>query len=205
MSQPGYDALAALYADTCPTPYITSLERHAVHAFADTAAAQLGGDVVVDIGCGLGHVTADLHDRGLPIVGIEPSAGMVELARTGHPHCEFIADDAHLRGTAADLRIGAILARFSLIHVSPSVLPQVLRAWSSRLSDGSPVLIACQTLDRGTEEEFDHRVARAWLRHPDHLAAQLKESGFDEVWRMISRPDDEHRFPELHLLARRRP
>jgi hypothetical protein len=46
-------------------------------------------------------------------------------------------------------------------------------------------------------------VAPAWRWHPDELSRVLNEGGFDEQWRVVSRPDGVHRFPEVHLLARR--
>ena len=45
--------------------------------------------------------------------------------------------------------------------------------------------------------------ARTWLWHPDRLAEAWCDFGFDEDWRIVSRPDAEHklrRFPEVHLV-----
>jgi hypothetical protein len=66
------------------------------------------------------------------------------------------------------------------------------------------VLIASQSSDiPGPATSFDHAVAPAWRWHPDELSRVLNEGGFDEQWRVVSRPDGVHRFPEVHLLARR--
>lgn len=208
VTQPGYDELAELYAETFPSPYPTALERYAVRAFADLVPA--GGDgVVVDVGCGPGDVTADLAGQGLPVVGVDPSARMLDIARRKYPEREFLADDAYLAKAAATVEIAAILARFSLIHVPPKEIPDVFGTWAERLKPGGIVLVAGQALDGPSVDavEFDHKVARAWLWHPDRLAETLNDAGFDEVWRIISRRDAEYRFrrfPEVHLVARRR-
>lgn len=205
VTQPGYDALADLYAEMFPDPYLTPLERHAVATFAETVRRSALRGIVLDVGCGTGGVTADLTGAGLEVVGVDPSVEMLRIARDGHPSLRFVRDDARLRSD--ELRTAtpiAIIARFSLIHVPPSELRTVLDVWSERIPPGGTVLIACQTTDTPGEAEFDHAVAPAWRRHPDHLSSMLAESGFDEVWRMISRPDADHRFPDVHLAAHRR-
>lgn len=204
MDQPGYDALAELYAETFPNPYLTPLERHAVHAFADAVREQSTAGVVVDVGCGPGHVTADLVSLGLSAVGVDPSSAMLAIARDSYPNLTFLDDDATLCDAAADLPIAAILARFSLIHSPPSEVADVLALWAERTTPGTPLLVAVQSTDDPGLAEFDHVVARAWRWHPDSLSEMLRNNGFDEVWRTVSRPDADHRFPEVHLLASRR-
>ena len=72
-------------------------------------------------------------------------------------------------------------------------------------SSGGVALVVGRTTDiPGEVVEFDHAVAPAWRWHPDRLAAVLSDAGFDEVWRTVSRPDADHRFPGVHLAARRR-
>lgn len=200
MTQPGYDALAGRYAEMFPGPYQSAIERHAVAAFVDAIDSD---GAVVDVGCGLGHVTDDLARRGLDAVGCDPSPAMLAIARSSHPHLPFVDDDATL--TRVDGPIAAIIARFSLIHVAPEELVGVIRAWADRLRPGTPVLVASQSSDTpGPALPFDHAVAPAWRRHPDELARVLSEAGFDEEWRIVNRPDGVHRFPGVHVLARRR-
>ncbi|WP_430334763.1 class I SAM-dependent methyltransferase [Rhodococcus sp. ACT016] len=206
MDQPGYDALANLYAETFPGPYLTPLERHAVAAFADLVIESDCTGVVLDVGCGTGHVAADLSERGLDVLGIDPSVEMLGIARRNYPLIRFVHGDAHLDGPElADVPVRAVVARFSLIHLPPVEVSAALQHWAGRLVPGAPVLVAGQSTDvAGDVAEFDHAVAPAWRWHPDRLAEALAEAGFDEVWRTISRPDADHRFPEVHMVARRR-
>ncbi|MGW0018875.1 class I SAM-dependent methyltransferase [Rhodococcus sp. NPDC003382] len=207
MDQPGYDAVADLYADTFPATYTTPLERAVVAAFAESVRDGPADGLVVDVGCGVGHVTADLSSRGLDVVGVDPSREMLRIARDLYPGLRFERDDAHLASTDLGGRgIAAIIARFSLIHVPPSGILDVLAGWASRTSPGAVVAVAAQSTDEAGEVvEFDHAVAPAWRWHPDRLAESLAAAGFDEMWRTVSRPDTGyHRFPEVHLVARRR-
>ncbi|CAM3719602.1 class I SAM-dependent methyltransferase [Tsukamurella ocularis] len=198
MTQPGYDALADLYAETFPDPYAFPIERHAAAAFAEAAAGRPGR--TVDVGCGLGHVAADLAGRGLDVLGVDPSPAMLGHARRLHPELPFVDGDASL-AALPDGPIAAILARFSLIHVEPAAVRAAVRDWSGRVGAGTPVLVAFQAADEpGPPLAFDHVVAPAWRWHPDEFARLLAEAGFTESWRIVHREKD-YRFPMAHLLA----
>jgi SAM-dependent methyltransferase len=198
MTQPGYEALADRYAEMFPGPYQSPIERHAVAAFVEKIRS---AGVVVDVGCGLGHVTADLARRGLDVIGCDPSPAMLAIARKNYPHLAFIDNDATLTGVTE--LISAVLARFSLIHIPPHEVSAIFRSWADRLRPETPVLISSQSTDTpGAPLPFDHAVAPAWRWHPDELSRVLADAGFAEEWRIVNRPDTIHRFPGIHVLAR---
>jgi SAM-dependent methyltransferase len=201
MTQNGYNGMAEQYADTFPTAYQSAVEEQAVAAFVELAG-ELDG-VTVDVGCGLGHVTADLVARGLDAVGCDPSVGMLHHARRSHPDLHLIEGDATLAALPENCRIAAIIARFSLIHIEPPKVAEVLGLWSTRLDEGAPVLIAFQACDEpGPPIPFDHAVAPAWRWHPDEFTRLLEENGFAEERRIVYR-DSSYRFPMANLFARR--
>ena len=199
--QPGYDALAQVYAQTFPDAYTTPLERHVIEAFAQSVRARTGHPLVVDVGAGIGHVSAHLEELGCRVIAVEPSAEMRRHAQHSHPGLDLRDGDASL--TNVDLSgVDGILARFSLIHSAPTDVAAVLRQWHRRLPGGAIIVLACQSSDSPGVHPFDHAVAPAWRWHPDTLADALADASFTEQWRTISRPNDgHHRFPELHMLA----
>ena len=209
-TQPGYDELAEQYELAFPDPFQTPLERHAVAAFADMVLESHGEGRVLDIGCGTGHVTAELAHRGLEMVGIDPSQAMLSVARRSHPEVSFRQGDANLNGSPelTDQRVPlqGVLARFSLIHIDPHLLGGVLDSWAEPMLAGGVVLLAFQSTDSDEQPvvPFDHAVAPAWRWHPDEMSKQLAQAGFTETWRIMSQPDSLHRFPECHLAAVRR-
>jgi SAM-dependent methyltransferase len=200
--QPGYDALAELYDQTFPTGYSSETERHAIALFVDALGQVEPLGPVVDVGCGTGHHAHELASRGVWVIGTDPSSAMLGRARQRFPALELVQGDAFLGDVAAPVLAG-VLARYSLIHVPPDQVAAVLASWAGRLQPGAVVLTAFQALDHGGPAdvaEFDHRVARAWRWKPDAMSGALAAAGLDERWRLVTRPDGLHRFPECHLL-----
>jgi trans-aconitate methyltransferase len=49
---------------------------------------------ILDLGCGTGHLTAQIAAAGARVVGLDHSAEMLSQARSAYPHLEFIQADA---------------------------------------------------------------------------------------------------------------
>lgn len=197
--------MAAEYERAFPEPFQTPLERHAVGAFIDSVKESGVTGQIVDVGCGTGHVTAVLRGAGLPVTGVDPSVAMVEIARASHPEAPFQVTGPNAEqwtALAKGQELAGVLARFSLIHVPPEQVPQVFESWAEQMPEDAVVMVSFQTLDDDRAViSFDHAVAPAWRWHPEAMSDHLMRAGFAEVWRSLSRPDADHRFPECHLLA----
>lgn len=108
-----YDRVADSYVamgvgDLGSTPWL----RAALAAFAEDVTA-LGP--VLDVGCGLGTVTAHLAGLGVEVSGVDLSPRMVAHARRLHPGLRFSvasATDLHL----ADASLGGVLGWWSLFN-----------------------------------------------------------------------------------------
>lgn len=206
--QPGYDALADVYDRTFPDGYTSEEERAAVDRFAATLTDSGASGPVIDVGCGTGHQTNDLSTKGFDVIGIDPSAELLAHARRRFPDLTLVQDDARL-GALGTAMVSGILARYSLIHLPPEQLADVLTAWASRLRPDGVVMTAFKALDADAAddvEEFDHVVAPAWRWRPDAMSALLADVGLTETWRAVSPPADGfRRFPECHLMHVREP
>ncbi len=176
-----YDAMAELY---------TSLNLHALDqdtnalgwlaAFAKLAAAQDG--VVVDLGCGPGHIVDHLTKLGLSVVGYDLSPGQIVEAQKAFPDLLFHVGDL----TALDLAdssVGGIVSRYSLIHLLPSRLGSVFEQWMRVLEPGAPVLVSffgsLSAQAHGTP--FDHKVVTAYELFPATIARQMSDAGFADI------------------------
>jgi trans-aconitate methyltransferase len=52
------------------------------------------GERILDLGCGTGHLTAQLAERGAAVVGLDASPSMVAQARQNFPKLKFVLADA---------------------------------------------------------------------------------------------------------------
>lgn len=69
-------------------------------------AVELGADRIVDLGCGTGVLACELAARGRQVVGVDPAAAMLNIARQrcGGDRVHWIEGDVHSLTTAnADL------------------------------------------------------------------------------------------------------
>src|ERR1700736_448812 len=52
------------------------------------------GERILDIGCGTGHLTAQIAESGAQVVGVDRSQEMVAAARKAYPNLQFEVADA---------------------------------------------------------------------------------------------------------------
>ena len=94
------------------------------HAFVWRSAASLvellapqRGERILDLGCGTGHLTAQLAAAGAEAVGIDSSAAMIDEARRSHPDVRFFVADA--RDYRTDNPFDAVFSNAALHWVRP--------------------------------------------------------------------------------------
>lgn len=51
------------------------------------------GEVILDLGCGTGHLTSAIEQRGARVVGLDRSEAMVCKARDGYPDIDWVIGD----------------------------------------------------------------------------------------------------------------
>ena len=134
-----YDELAATYTDRIFTELAGKpLDRHLLNRLAEDVR---GHGLVVDLGCGPGHVARYLHDQGVRMLGIDLSPRMIDSARQRSPDIEFRVGDMR----ALDLPDGAlagIVAFYSLIHIGEPEMRATLRELRRVLAPGGLQLSA---------------------------------------------------------------
>ncbi|MCK3771062.1 class I SAM-dependent methyltransferase [Microbacterium aerolatum] len=131
--------------------------------------------LILDVGCGPGHWTAWLHQRGHNVEGVDPVPAFIDHATATYPGVPFRVGQAeHLH--VADASLGGILAWYSLIHTDPARVPAVLGGFARALTpDGS---LALGFFDGPVVAAFDHTVTTAYFWPIDTLAERVEEAGF---------------------------
>ena len=201
-----YDEVATLYADAFKdTLDDRPVERGLLAAFAELVRCDPAGPVA-DLGCGPGHIAAHLHGLGLPVLGIDQSAGMLAIGQARYPQVRFACGSITSLGLADGSCRGAI-SRSSIIHLPPAQLPSALAEFARVLAPAAWLLISFSATD-GPEppyEHYDHRVTGAHRWSPDHVVALLHAVGFIEMTRLTEnpKPDDRRQFCVAHILARK--
>jgi SAM-dependent methyltransferase len=139
MPEADYDAIAGPYAahiagELAGKPF----DRAWLDAFA---ARWAGRGTVADVGCGPGHVAAHLAARGVDVLGLDVSPGMVAEARRLHPGLRFERADM-LRLGAWPERFAAAVAFYALVHFDDAALARALASIRAALLPGGELLAA---------------------------------------------------------------
>jgi trans-aconitate methyltransferase len=64
--------------------------------------APVPGERVIDLGCGTGHLTAQIAERGAEVIGVDASPEMIAEARRTHPGVRFEIGDGRTFELGAD-------------------------------------------------------------------------------------------------------
>ena len=113
------------------------------HAFVH----EYGGDVIdlldhdpdgrlLDLGCGTGHLTARLAERGWSVVGVDSSSAMVARARERYPDLELVHADARTLDEDLDDAFDAVFSNAALHWIPDRDQDAVLASVSDCLRSG---------------------------------------------------------------------
>ena len=90
------------------------------------------GELILDLGCGTGHLTQTIAESGARVIGIDSSPQMIEMARATHPELEFL--QANARDFSFTDPFDAIFSNATLHWVQPP--ESVVRCISASLKTG---------------------------------------------------------------------
>ena len=211
MDKSKLDNCRATY-DSVADEYVRRIYDELQHKPADRellnhfATMMRGKGVVCDVGCGPGHVTRYLHERGAVVCGADLSPRMIDHARRLNPGIEFYVDNmAELN--AADGDFAAIVSFYSIVHVSRDELPAIFQEWKRALRPDGHLLLAFHIGDEviHLDEWWDVpvRVDFHFFRSAE-IAEMLARAGF-EVEQVIERdpyPEVEHQSRRCYIIAR---
>jgi SAM-dependent methyltransferase len=201
-----YDTVAPRYAQLLPGPTAEqAVDLGLLTAFASDVA-RTAHAVVLDAGCGTGRLIPLLRDAGLRSIGVDPSPGMLAIARTRFPETRF-----EVGGLAAlpvpGAAVDGVLAWYSIIHTPPERLGPVVAELARVVRPRGTVLLGFQAgtgtrlIERGYGTEA---TITAVLHDPQDVADRLEAGGFavDEVVRRGAvRERHDQGFVRAHLPA----
>ena len=205
-TQTSYDRIAdeyarQIYGELAGKP----MDRAVLDRFAERLR---GRGVVCDMGCGPGQIGRYLADRGLPVVGVDLSPGMVARAAALNPDIPFRVGDM-LALDEPDGAWAGIAAFYSIIHIPPGEVFAALAEMHRVLQPGGLLLLAFHIGDEMVrpEEMMGQPVALDfWFYRPEQMRGYLEAAGF-VVEEIIERepyaPEVEHQSRRAYVLARK--
>ncbi len=199
-----YDSAASAYAEHLFHELDHKpLDRHLLDRYAEEVR---GRGRVADVGCGPGHVTRYLADRGVDAFGIDLSPEMVRVARQRCPGLTFEAGD--LRALAVpDAGLIGIVAFYAIVHLEPRELPSVFAGMRRALAPGGLLLAAFHVGDETVHADdlFGRPVALDFRFHQPAQVTEALRSSSLAVTESVERepyPGAEYPSRRCYLLAR---
>jgi SAM-dependent methyltransferase len=103
--------------------------------------AEIGpGDVVVDVGCGIGRLTRPLAQRAARVIGLDVSSEMIERARSlnaGFDNVEWVHGDGESLRPVEDASVDAVVSHVVFRHIpDPAITLQYVREMGRVLKPG---------------------------------------------------------------------
>ncbi|WP_411081219.1 class I SAM-dependent methyltransferase [Streptomyces sp. cmx-18-6] len=159
--------LAALYDPLDP-------DRGDLDAYV-RVAEEFGARRVLDIGCGTGVFALLLADRGVEVVGIDPSGASIDVARgkPGSDRVRWLHGDATVL-PALEVDLATMTANVAQEIVDPEVWRETLRRTYESLRPGGRLVFETRDPARRAWEE--------WNREDSHGVTEVPGVGVVESW-----------------------
>lgn len=137
-----------------------------VHGEADLVES-FGPSSVLDAGCGTGRVAAELHRRGLDVVGVDIDESMLAKARVKAPEVEWVVHDLATVDLGRTFDI-VVAAGNVMIFLAPGTEAAVVANLARHLSPGG-ALVAGFSIEDGRLDlvTYDALAAAAGLVRAD--------------------------------------
>lgn len=141
----------------------------------------MGGEAkVLEIGCGDGRDAAEIVKRAADYVGVDPSKGLLAIARKSLPDAKFVQSDALNYDYPGEVDV--IFAFASLLHVDKDDMQQVLKKASESLRAGGIYYISLkEKADYGEEIKIDKYGERKFYFYNLPIIRKLSAEWFNVV------------------------
>jgi len=124
--------------------------------------------MLCDLGCGPGHITRYVFDKGLNIFGVDISEKCIEIARRENPKMRFMTMDM-ARLDLANESIDGIISFYSIIHTPKQFQPLLFQEFNRVLKMGGRITVVVK---KGNTEGY--------INEPEGYKTSLYFANFNE-------------------------
>lgn len=170
------------------------LDRHLLEEFATKVRC---ASKICDLGCGPGHISRFLKDRGANVFGIDLSEEMLNRARNKNSDIEYkIGNMMDLE--LLDGSLGGVVSFYSIVHFSINEVEGVFKeVWRVLENDGLLFLAfhsGAQVLH--VDALFDEKVNLDYIFFElDEIVDGLKKAGFRIIEAITRWPYEDYEYP----------
>lgn len=199
-----YNSAARAYADHLARELEQKpLDRALLVRFAEELR---GSGVVLDLGCGPGHVAAFLAQHGVSVIGVDVSEEMVACAAERNPQLKFRVGDMRDLDVPEG-SIGGVVSFYSIVHFVPAELPGLFLEFRRVIRQGGLLLLGFHIGEDvvHADELFGAPVSLDFRFHdPASVIDALRSAGFATIERSEREPyaGAEYQSRRCYLLAR---
>ncbi|HEY6252189.1 MAG TPA: class I SAM-dependent methyltransferase, partial [Candidatus Angelobacter sp.] len=180
------------------------LDRALLDRFADSVRGK--GDVC-DMGCGPGQIARYLHERGISVLGLDLSPGMLEQARTLNQDIPFREGNM----LALDIppeSLAGIAAFYAIVNIPARDHRAVFEQMAKVLTPDGLLLLAFHVGNEMIEEKelWGHKISMNFLLlQPDDVRRDLEAAGFaiEEIIEREPYPEVEYPSRRAYVFARK--
>lgn len=141
-----------------------------------------GASNVVDIGCGRGELLALFAEQGVPAVGVDVNAAMVELCRSRGLTAEE-GDAIGFLTKQPDATLGGLIAIQVVEHMTPGYLTRFIETAFHKMRPGAALVL--ETINPACWMAFFETYVRDPTHqqpiHPDTLSYLVQAGGFQQA------------------------
>lgn len=133
---------------------------------------------VIEFGVGTGNLTKKLRDKGLEVIGIEPSDNMREIAQLKHPEVS-IMDGNFLSFPKPPRKVDTIVSSYAFHHLTDQEKEQAIRLYAEMLTRGGKIIFGDTIFknEKARENIYSQAVAMQY----DRLAQDLNTEYYTTI------------------------
>jgi len=147
---------------------------------------------ICDRGCGPGHITRYLFDKGLDVFGVDISEKCIEIAKRENPEMRFQVMDM-TRLDIADESIDGIISFYSIIHTPKQFVNRLFCEFNRVLMKHGRILIVVKKGDmEGYVDELEGFKTRLYFTHfkEEEIRNYFEANGFKVIFLETRQPYD---------------